>query len=217
MKAERRTTLSDPLPPVFFPVSLNLTGRACLVIGTDAEAVEKTDMLREAGADVRVIEDPATLCDADVAAIFFVISTPQDAELSARLRDLAQQYRFLLCTIDQPAYGFVAMQAIVKAGPLRMGISTAGAAPRVGKRIRIALQAALDETFERFLSCLATQKLRNRTRLADDAAGRRRAMIGAAEGFDLDIRVRYPQWFEDELARARPAVADPPASPKETP
>jgi siroheme synthase (precorrin-2 oxidase/ferrochelatase) len=104
----------------FYPVSLNVQGRACVVIGAadDREAIEKAAALEESGACVRRICDVASLRDEDVSDAFFVISTPQDEELSARLRALADRRRFLLCCIDQPRYGFVAMAAIAKAGPV---------------------------------------------------------------------------------------------------
>jgi precorrin-2 dehydrogenase len=203
--------VEDPLPPHgFYPVSLNLVGRSCVVIGAadDREAIEKVAALREVDAEVRWITDAAALRDEDVAGAFFVISTPQDAALSARLRALADTHRFLLCAIDQPRFGFVAMQAIVKAGPVRIGISTGGVAPRVGKVLKEALQRVLDAKFARFVDCLATQKRRNRTRFAGDGAARRRAMIAAADGFTLDAQALYPRWFEDELAAQRPRPAD---------
>jgi siroheme synthase (precorrin-2 oxidase/ferrochelatase) len=201
----------DPLPPHgFYPVSLNLVGRTCVVIGAadDREAIEKVAALREVDAEVRWITDPAALRDDDVAGAFFVISTPPDAALSGRLRALADEHKFLLCTIDQPRYGFVAMQAIVRAGPVRIGISTGGVAPRVGKLLKEALQRALDGKFARFIDRLAEQKRRNRTRLAGDAAARRQEMIDAADGFALEVRATYPQWFEDEPAGLAPHGAD---------
>ncbi len=189
--------------PAFYPVSLNLAGRRCVVIGA-REAIETTRDLRASGAEVAWITDPAALRDADVAEAFFVISTPQDAALSARLRALADAHRFLLCAIDQPAYGFVAMQAIVKSGPARVAISTGGVAPRVGGTLRAALQAALDERFARFLGSLAHRRRAVREAHPDDAAARRNAMIAAAEGFAVDVRVAYPDWFLSELAAAAP-------------
>ncbi len=201
-----RSTIPDPLPPAFYPVSLNVVGRRCVVIGDDHEAIEKAEALREVEAHVTVFPDAKLVREEDVRDAFFVISTPQDEALSGWLRDLSEQYKFLLCTIDQPRFGFVAMQAIVKAGPARIGISTGGVAPRVGKHLRNALQTALDATFERFLACLAMQKLRNRQRLADDPAARRRAMIAAAEGFSMEIRLQYPQWFVDELRGLGPQI-----------
>ena len=193
----------DPLPPHgFYPVSLNLVGRRCVVIGaaTDREAIEKAAALRDVDADVRWITDPQALRDEDVAGAFFVISTPHDDALSARLRALADRYKFLLCTIDQPRYGFVAMQAIVSAGPVRIGISTGGVAPRVGKILKESLQRVLDAKFVRFIETLAAQRRRNRTLLAGDLEARRQAASASADGFMLEARIAYPAWFDDELA-----------------
>ncbi len=185
----------------FFPVSLNLDGRRCVVIGApdDREAVEKEAALRESGADVARIYDSRELRDEDLAGAFFVISTPQDAELSARLRALADRDRFLLCCIDQPRYGFVAMAAIAKAGPVRVAISTAGLAPRVGKVLKNALQRAMDARFARFVGRLA--EMRARAHAAhprpEESVVRRRAMIEAARGFEAYVRLEYPVWFDE--------------------
>ena len=185
----------------FFPVGLNIDGRPCVVIGPsgDREAIEKTASLRECGAEVRRVEDASALCEADVADAFLVISTPQDAALSARLRAWADRHRFLLCCIDQPAYGFVAMAAVAKAGPVRVAISTAGLAPRVGKRLRIALQAAMDARFARFIERLAALRAQAREQFPapEQSPQRRDAAIEAARGFEAEVAFRYPQWFAD--------------------
>lgn len=201
----------EVLPPAFYPVGLNLAGRRCVVIGArdDKEALEKTRDLRAVGADVICLHDASAVSEADVAGAFFVISTPQDANLSARLRELADRHRFLLCTIDQPAYGFVAMQAQVTAGAARIAISTGGISPRVGGILRAGLAAALDATFARFLACLAHQRRLNRARNADDPAARRETMMSAANGFAVVMQVTYPQWFLDELAALRPQAVEP--------
>ena len=188
----------------FFPVSLNLQGRACIVIGAadDREAIEKTAALEEAGASVRRICDVASLRDEDVSDAFLVISTPQDEELSARLRTRADRYRFLLCCIDQPRYGFVAMAAIAKAGPVRVAISTAGLAPRVGKVLKNALQAVMDSRFADFIESLAQQRERVRAEHPGPESSqlRRTAMIEAARDFRAEVRFEYPAWFERDDA-----------------
>lgn len=192
----------------FFPVSLNLQGRRCVVIGPadDREAIEKTQALREAGAQVHWVQDAGALHESDLHDAFFVLSTPQDAKLSARLRALADERRFLLCCIDQPRYGFVAMAAIVRAGPVRIAISTAGLAPRVGKVLKEALSRALDAKFERFIDCLSTLRERTQSRYpkAEQAAQRRRAMLDAARDFEAGVTLSYPPWFEDELRALGP-------------
>lgn len=196
----------DILPPAFYPVSLNLTGRACVVIGPrdDREVIEKTRDLLEVGAHVTVLHDAAAVTEADVAGAFLVIFTPQDAALAARMRGFADTHRFLLCAIDQPAFGFVALQATVKSGPARIGISTGGVSPRVGGILRAGLQSALDGTFARFLACLAHQRRLNRANHPDDARARRTNMLSAAEGFEVEVHVTYPHWFTDECARMGP-------------
>ncbi|MEO6990761.1 MAG: NAD(P)-dependent oxidoreductase [Candidatus Baltobacteraceae bacterium] len=198
---------SDVLPPAFFPVGLNLVGRRCVVVGDDREAAEKAAALASAGAEVVRVLNATELRDEDLAAAFFVIATPQDAALGARLRTLADAHRFLLCCIDQPAYGFVAMQAIVASGPARIAISTGGVAPRVGKLLKQGLERALGPRFARFLEC--HRALRRRVRSAGaNADERRHAMIALADGFALEVRVRYPAWFEDAEHRLGPTVTN---------
>ena len=194
-------------PFVFFPVGLNLRGRKCVVIGTadDREAVEKEEALREVGADVTWIKEPDALLESDVADAYFVIFTPQEEPPAIRLRELADKHKFLLCAIDQPKHGFVAMQATVKAGPVRIAISTGGIAPRVGKLMKFAFERVLDATFVRYIDCHNVQKERNRTRLTTSAE-RRAAMIAKSDGFIFDVKIEYPQWFKDELAALRPSV-----------
>ncbi|MGA8534337.1 MAG: NAD(P)-dependent oxidoreductase [Candidatus Tumulicola sp.] len=189
----------------FFPVGLNLDGRPCVVIGAtdDREAIQKTASLREAGAVVTRITDPGALREHDVAGAFFVISTPQDAALSRRLRAFADRHRFLLCCIDQPSFGFVAMAAVAKAGPVRVAISTAGLAPRVGKVLKEALQRAMDTRFVRFVERLAEMReaVRAQHPLPGDAPVRRAAMIEAAEGFKAEVAFTLPAWVDDDGER----------------
>ena len=100
------------------------------------------------------------------------------------------------------------MAAIAKAGPVRVAISTAGLAPRVGKLLRNGIQKALDGTFMRFISCQAALKARNRKRLADSSQKRRDAMIAAARGFSADVALRYPPWFDDAERACLPRVVE---------
>lgn len=192
---------------LFYPVGLNLRGRRCVVIGDDREAEEKEHALREAGALVARYRDPAAVREDDVAGAFFVISTPQDAELSSRMRAYADRHRFLLCCIDQPAHGFVAMQAIAKGGPVRVAISTGGVSPAVGAALRRAVAEALDERFARFMACL--QAIRRRVRRAFVGEERKQRMRDAARGFSVDVTIRYPEWFERRERAQGPHVLPP--------
>lgn len=182
----------------YFPIGLNVKGRPCVVIGNDREAEDKSAALRECGADVRRIEHAADLRDEDVTDAFLVISTPQDETLSARLRGLADRRRFLLCCIDQPKHGFVAMLAVAKAGPIRVAVSTAGLAPRLGKLIKEGLQRAMDARFASFAERLAHRREQSRRENPGPAGAplRRSEMLEAARGFEARVEFRYPDWFD---------------------
>lgn len=186
----------------FYPVSLNLVGRKCVVIGIagDREAIDKAAALEESGARLHWITDVVGFADSEIVDAFFVISTPQDAVLSARLRALADEHGFLLCCIDQPDYGFVAMAAIAKAGPVRAAISTTGLAPRVGKILKEALQRAMDSRFARFVDVLAKKReeVKALHPSPDESPIRRQAMIEAADGFAADVTFSYPEWFKND-------------------
>ena len=189
----------------FYPVSLNLVGRKCVVIGAsdDREAIDKAASLKESGADLHWITDVDAFEDSEIVDAFFVISTPQDTVISARLRELADEHGFLLCCIDQPAYGFVAMAAIAKAGPVRVAISTTGLAPRVGKILKEALQRAMDLRFARFVDVLARKRedVKALHPSPEESPIRRQAMIEAADGFTADVTFSYPEWFDNDAER----------------
>lgn len=188
----------------FFPVALNLSGRRCIVIGSagDAEAMEKEAALREAGGDVSRV-DPADVREEDLASAFFVISTPQDETFSAKMREYADRHRFLLCCIDQPAYGFVAMAAIAKAGPVRIAFSTTGQAPAIARRLRERMQDAMTGHFVAFIDAIARKKREAQREFpgATGLAQRRARILEAAKGFDAHISFTYPEWFESETRR----------------
>jgi precorrin-2 dehydrogenase / sirohydrochlorin ferrochelatase len=165
----------------FYPLALRLQGKPCVIIGApdDREANVKEEALREAGADVRRIRDAEALREEDLRGAFLVISTPIDAKLSARLQTLSEQHRFLLCCIDQPAFGNVAMTAIAKAGPVRVAVSTSGTAPRLGKLIKEGLQRAMNARFESFARNMAEQRKKSKRDYAD--------------GFEAEVTFTYPE------------------------
>ena len=76
------------------------------------------------------------------------------------------------------------MAAIAKAGPVRVAISTAGLAPRVGKTLKSALQRAMDAKFARFVDRLAERREQTRAAIPrpERSQLRRREMIDAAAG-----------------------------------
>ena len=200
----------EVLPPAFFPVSLNLVGRRCVVIGAadDREAIEKVAALHEVGADVVWLQDYAQPARRGCSRrVFRHFHAPRGAARRAFTRTSGPSISSYCARSTNPSMDFVAMVAIVKSGRARISISTGGVAPRVGGALRAALQSALDDTFARFLECFANQRRRARAAYPK-SVDRRSVMTKAADGFDVEIRLTYPQWFRDELRGLGPAVID---------
>ena len=206
-----------------FQLSLDVKGRACLVLGGDDEAAEKVLRLLDAGAKVTVINP--TLNDTlrkltagakilhrvrlfrstDAQGVALVINTLRsDTDFSRSLYELALKERFLLCTVDQPQFSTAMLPAIVSRGHLRVALSTSGVAPALASRLRQDLEPLFDEEFQSFLEWLST--IRDETKEAEPDAEQRRARLREAiEGFKLSGTITYPAWRE---AQARQQAAE---------
>jgi precorrin-2 dehydrogenase/sirohydrochlorin ferrochelatase len=191
-----------------FPVSLDLAGRYCVVIGGGAEATDKAEKLRKAGARVQVVAEEVEPAVSDAAArgeigwaarswepgdlqgAFLVIVTPEERDSGAEVVAHRARLGFLACVIDVPDLCDFANVARVDAGDLRIALSSGGRAPALLRRLRedLARAVATDE-MARFVDALSARR--------DAALPGERSAAGkeAIEGFGLDVTVRYPDWF----------------------
>ncbi len=202
---------ADPLPSTdsgAFPVALHLRGRAALVIGGGDEAAHKVPKLLAAGAQVTVVaphagEELARLARArgvlwfarafvptDVLGTQVVLLTEPDPERARELRALARSSRFWLCAVDQPDVSDFFLVSTVVRGPVQIAISTGGRAPLLARRLRQALDRALDARFGDFARSFADLRARVRTL---PKAERGQVLEGALEGFAMEVRLRYPE------------------------
>jgi precorrin-2 dehydrogenase / sirohydrochlorin ferrochelatase len=198
----------------YLPIELDVAGREALVVGSGAEIVAKIDRLIEAGARVTVIAegDPGeaveerarrgaitllrrALEDADLdgKAVTFLspFTTPEGEARARRLHAAALRDGRLVCAVDRPEASTFASAAVVRASGLTMTVSTGGASPALARRLRQDLEAIFgDPRVARFVDAL---------RAAREALprGERAARMGeAVEGFALQARLRFPDWFE---------------------
>ncbi len=198
-----------------FPISLDVKGWPCLVLGGDDEAAEKTLRLLDAGAKVTVVNP--TLNDTlrkltasakvihrvrlfrttDVESVILVLNTLRgDRDFARSLLDLARERRFLVWSIDEPTLSNVMMPAVVSRGHLRVAISTSGVSPALASRLRQDLEQIFGEEFTAFLDWLAD--LRDETKAAEADAEKRRLLLReAVNGFKFTGTIEYPKvWLE---------------------
>jgi precorrin-2 dehydrogenase/sirohydrochlorin ferrochelatase len=200
-----------------FPITLDVKGRLCVVLGGDDEAADKVQRLLDAGAKVTVVNP--TLNDTlrkltaaakvihrvrlfrsqDADGAFLVINTLRtDEDFSRSLYELATKERFLLCSTDQPEYSTAWLPALVSRGHLRCAVSTSGTAPALASRLRQDLEEVFDETFVSFLDWLASVREKAQESEAD-VERRIKLLREAVSGFKLKGGIEYPkQWLEQQ-------------------
>jgi siroheme synthase-like protein len=114
---------------------LDLSGRACLVVGTGAMAREKVDGLEGCGADVTAVSPQdydAELLD----GIWLVVAATSDAELNRRIYDDASERRLFCNVADVPELCSFILPALHRRGPITLAVSTAGASPALAQWLR---------------------------------------------------------------------------------
>jgi uroporphyrin-III C-methyltransferase/precorrin-2 dehydrogenase/sirohydrochlorin ferrochelatase len=187
-----------------YPVTLDVGGRLCVVLGGGEVAEHKAHGLLEAGARVRVVapdltaglEELArrgtieavrrTYAHGDLAGAFVAVAATDDPETNACAYEEAEERRVLMNAVDDVAHCHFAAPSVVRRGDLLLAISTAGEAPALAKRLR-------EELSQRFGPEWGT--------LVDVLAQARREALSAgarADGFDLWAR-RWGSALDEDL------------------
>lgn len=197
-----------------FVAGIVVQGRRCVVLGGGAEAADKARRLLSAGArvdlyvpelDARVgalvgeewsglaLHARAADDAGDLDGAFVVVLAERDEARAGALHARASAPGgFLFCAIDDPAHCTLVNVAIVRRGPLQIGVASGGRVPALAAALRRALDAQLGEDLARFAERLAS--LRERTPGAD----RRAVMERVLTGFSLVVHYALPLFPEDE-------------------
>ncbi len=200
-------------PHHYFQLNLDLQGRPCLVVGGDGEALEKTTRLVECGARVTLVARKrlaafGTLNRAkslrirdrayrpgDERGMYFVINCVKThPSMSMILYRRCVKQKILISSYDQPRYSTATMAALVRAGQMRIALSSDGAIPGLARKLRIELERVLDRTFVRFADWAAAY----RERMVAEGVSpdeRRRKLRDLLEGFHLNAICKYPRSF----------------------
>jgi len=142
----------------YYPVSLDVKNRKCLVVGGGGVGTRKVMTLLDCGAKVTVVspdvrENLLELADSgllilekrhylktDLAGMFLVIGTTDDEELNRQISMDAENLNMLCNIADRPKVCNFILPSIVNRGDLTISISTSGKSPALAKRLRIELE-----------------------------------------------------------------------------
>ncbi len=162
----------------YYPIFLDIKGRACLVVGGGGVASRKVNTLLECGATVTVVCLEASqvvrdLADTphvilkiqsynadDLEGQFLVIGATNDEALNRQISSDAEG-RNLLCNIaDRPSVCNFILPSIIQRGDLVLAISTSGKSPAFAKKLRQDLESQYGDEYAIFLELMGAIRKR---------------------------------------------------------
>ena len=207
----------------YFTLNLDVLGKPCLVIGGDEEALEKSERLLEAKAELTVVAKRAIpeliaflkqhgaklelreVAPADIEGKFFILNCVSSTEPAPSSKwiyeEMPQGQHAIISAYDQPEVSNAVMQALVRAGQFRIAIGSGGASPGLASAIRKSLEKVLDQDFVDFSeSVIAQQGLP----LIEKAAPRRpsakyRISRNALLPFKIEGKISYPDYYRRNI------------------
>lgn len=206
---------ADALPHL--PVFLTVRGRICVLVGGSDAAAPKFELLRRAGAAIRLVgADPAfaetaagveilpgPLAAEHLAGACLIIDASGDNRTNAHSAALARAAGVPLNVVDRPALCDFILPAILDRSPVVVAVSTGGAAPALAGLIRQELEALIPPGLGRLAALSGTLREEIRRRIADPA--RRLAFWRRLYRSGVADRTAALALL-DQVAMARPAI-----------
>ncbi len=147
------------------PISLNIKGRACLVVGGGEVAARKVALLLQAGGDVTVVAP--SLCvklsslvstkrvahlgrafePGDVVAKVLAIAATDNESVNRQVADAAQQQGLPVNVVDRPDLCTFTVPSIVDRSPVLVAVSTGGASPVLARLLRARLESIIPSSY----------------------------------------------------------------------
>ncbi|WP_243371104.1 bifunctional precorrin-2 dehydrogenase/sirohydrochlorin ferrochelatase [Geotalea sp. SG265] len=190
----------------FFPLNINLTGRAVVIIGGGAVAARKVAALLDTGARITIVapqlsEELATLRDSgavehlprlyergDLRGAFFAIAATNDSSVNWIIAGEAHRQGILVDVCDAPELSSFTMPAVMRRGDLVIAISTGGKSPALAKKIRLQLEGAFGPEYELTLKLLGA--LREKLLTAQGNSAYNKALLSQLAAQDLPRLIR---------------------------
>jgi uroporphyrin-III C-methyltransferase/precorrin-2 dehydrogenase/sirohydrochlorin ferrochelatase/precorrin-2 dehydrogenase/sirohydrochlorin ferrochelatase len=153
----------------YYPVSVDLQGRRCVVIGGGALAEEKVEGLLDTGGQVTIVaveltDRLAQLVAAgrishrqreyrtgDLVGAFLAICTTRDPRIAGPVWDEASALGILVNVVDDPLRCSFIAPSVLRRGDLTIAISTGGKAPALAVRLRERLEQEVGPEHAQFL------------------------------------------------------------------
>lgn len=156
----------------YFPISLDIRSRNCIVIGGGKVAARKVKALLASHGKVTVISpelddelDPLAqngsiqwlkrgYRQGDLAGAFLVIAATDDVTVQEAVHREAEAHNLLVNVADVPKWCNFILPATVRRGDLTISVSTAGKSPALAKQLRKNLEKEYTDDYDLLLQVL---------------------------------------------------------------
>lgn len=156
----------------YFPISLNIRSRNCIVIGGGKVAARKAKSLLASHGQVTVIspeldDELVPLVQdgsitwlkrgyrqGDLAGAFLVIAATDDVSVQQEVYQEAEAHNLLVNVADVPKWCNFILPATVRRGDLTISVSTAGKSPALAKQLRKNLEKQYTDDYDLLLQVL---------------------------------------------------------------
>jgi len=155
----------DEPKPAYYPVSLNIRGRKCVVVGGGEVARRKVRALLEHGAMVTVISpnlipELVQLAEhgeitalnreyqtGDLKDSFVVIAATDDSDTNRRIVREAKNKAVLVNVVDDAQNSDFIVPSCLRRGDVTIAVATAGRSPALARKIRTRLEKEFGEEY----------------------------------------------------------------------
>ncbi len=138
----------------YLPITLNLEGKTCLVVGGGQVALRKTKALLKAKGEVKLVApdvlpelveisknnklvlNKKRFSDEDLERVDLIIAATNDLQVNAHISQLAQSKNIWVNVVDELEHCSFITPAIIDRSPLLIAISTGGIAPVLARKVR---------------------------------------------------------------------------------
>ncbi len=149
----------------YLPISLEVAGRRCIVVGGGAVAERKVCALLEAGAAVTVVSPTLTerlqffareanICHlgreyqkGDLVGFQIAFSATSNKEVNASVYEEGKNSSVWVNAADDPEFCDFILPSVLRRGPLTVAITTGGTSPALSRAIREELEGYFGEEF----------------------------------------------------------------------
>ncbi|NPV92235.1 MAG: bifunctional precorrin-2 dehydrogenase/sirohydrochlorin ferrochelatase [Firmicutes bacterium] len=159
-----------------YPISMNIAGKTCLVIGGGAVAERKVRSLLECGGRVVVVSPGATggleslAKNGDIELLekvyqefsleglsptpVLIFTATNDRETNLRVFQDAERLGIAVNTVDDPELCTFYVPSVLRRGPLSVAVSTEGKSPLMARMLREQFEEVIGPEYEEYLNLL---------------------------------------------------------------